>query len=105
MLVDLSAEEIVLLIRSEWPEYEIMDHIRIRMFGRYVGGMNDRWVWEPASSPVWDLREDQLYETYVLLRLAHWGPKVPPPVQLPENPQDFATFYRSRNNQLLFGKS
>jgi hypothetical protein len=64
MLVEMDSSMLSALIRGSDPAYEIMDHPLIKSKGYYVGGHNDKWVWNSHFSGT----EQQLWETYQLLK-------------------------------------
>ena len=65
MLVEMDKEMLSALIKGCDPAYEIMDHPLIKSKGYYSGGHNDRWNW---NSSFGDCTEEQLWETYQLLK-------------------------------------
>jgi hypothetical protein len=66
MEVDLDKEDLIALVRSTDPNYELFENPFVKPFGDYQGGFYDRWIWK--VSDLHKLTEHRLWELYKMCK-------------------------------------
>lgn len=66
MKVDLTKEDLIILIKGSSPCYKLMSHPLIAANGYYVGGFVDHWEWNHNAFK--NCTEEQVYEVYLLIK-------------------------------------
>lgn len=64
MYVELDKKDLIALVKGTAPNYKVMEYMN--NIGRYLGGMNDRWVWD--DSKLGNLSEKTLYKVYTICK-------------------------------------
>lgn len=64
MKIELDKIDVIRLIVSCCPDYNVMD--KFKKLGYYVGGHCDRWEWNDISNNCWShCSTEELYELYI----------------------------------------
>ncbi len=71
MNVELDKGDLMNLVISQCPSYELMDEEPIRKLGWYTGGFTDKWDWNRAKLK--ELTEEQLNDLYMRLKNQYAG--------------------------------
>ena len=68
MTVELDRKDLVNLLTSIKPNYEMMNHLITLGFGTHIGGFNDRWDWKVNKIYDSNLSDKEIYVLYKHLK-------------------------------------
>lgn len=68
MIIELDKTDIINMILGTYPTYEQMDKFERLGLGYYIGGFDDKWVWNSYSNAWKRYTEEQLFEFYKELK-------------------------------------
>lgn len=64
MTINLDKKDLVSLVKGTDPDYNVMDNMSVKPYGRYNGSYGT-WTWEDSLH---SLSEEKLYSIYVICK-------------------------------------
>ncbi len=68
MIVELDRNDLINLLTSLKPNYEMMNYLTNLDFGIHIGGFNDKWDWFPNKIYDSNLSNEEIYVLYKQLK-------------------------------------